>query len=55
MRHKRLGKIKEKEKMDMCKSMKYKKKIEHIKLEEKENLAMSQYTSRESVVNKGAT
>jgi len=42
--------------MDMCKSMKYlKKKIEHIKLEEKENLAMSQYTSRESVANKGAT
>jgi hypothetical protein len=41
MRHKRLGKIK--------------KKIEHIKLEEKENLAMSQYTSRESVANKGAT
>jgi hypothetical protein len=39
--------------MDMCKSMK--KKIEHIKLEEKENLAMSQYTSRESVANKGAT
>jgi hypothetical protein len=32
-----------------------KKKIEHIKLEEKENLAMSQYTSRESVANKGAT
>jgi hypothetical protein len=33
----------------------FKKKIEHIKLEEKENLAMSQYTSRESVANKGAT
>jgi hypothetical protein len=53
MRHKRLGKIKEKEKNGHVQV--HEKKIEHIKLEEKENLAMSQYTSRESVVNKGAT
>jgi hypothetical protein len=53
MRHKRAWQNKRKRKDGHVQV--HEKKIEHIKLEEKENLAMSQYTSRESVVNKGAT